>query len=281
MKGKIDEYLPYIKQRLLLRYPQVDSMYSPTEDGAEALALKNANKYDIVVACGGDGTVNQVVNGVVKSKANSVVAVLPFGTSNDLAQTLGISQNLDLAIDSILRLNTTNYELMFDGTNYITTSLAAGYLTDVAYSTSNTAKQRMGRFAYFLSTLKYLFKFKTLPITVTYDGARVHDKIVYLMLLNATSIGGKVINKEDNYSNGKVKMVLIKKGKFLGSFCAYIKMMLFGLNSIKKNKLVSVVDVKNIEIENHSNSPFTCDGEKVKFLKKHISITAPIIVVKN
>ena len=281
MKGKIDEHLPHIKQRLLLRYAQVDSMYSPTEDGAEALAFKNASKYDIVVVCGGDGTVNQVINGVVKSNANSVVAVLPFGTGNDIARTLNIAQELDKAIDSILRLNTTNYDLISYDTHYITSSLATGYLTSVTYSTSSKAKKHMGRFAYFLSCLKNMFKFKTLPITITCDGERIHDKFVFFMLLNSAYMGGFKINEEDDFANGKVKMVLIKKSKFLGSFFAFIKLFTRGINSVKKSKLVIVKDVKNVEIENHSNSPFTMDGEKVNFLKKTITVSTPITIVKN
>lgn len=281
MKGKIDEHLPYIKQRLLLRYAQVDAMYSPNEDGAEVLALKNASKYDIVVACGGDGTVNQVINGVIKSKANSVVAILPFGTGNDIARTLNIPLDLDKAIDSVLRLNLTDYDLMFDGTHYISSSLATGYLTSVTYSTSNKAKKRMGRFAYFLSCLKQMFKFKTLPITITCDGERIHDKFVYFILLNTASVGGFKINDTDNFGNGKVKMVLIKKSKFLGSFFTFVKLFTRGVDAVKKSKLVIIKDVKKVDIENHSNSPFTMDGEKIKFLKKTISISTPITIVKN
>lgn len=281
MKGKIDEHLPYIKQRLLLRYAQVEAMYSPTEDGAEALALKNASKYDVVVACGGDGTVNQIINGVVKSKANCVVAILPLGTSNDLAKTLNIPHNLDKAIDCILRLNITNYDLMFDGEHYITSSLATGYLTSVTYSTSNKAKKKMGRFAYFLSCLKQMFKFKTLPITITCDGERIHDKFVYFMLINTNSFSGVNINKYDNFSDGKIKLVLIKKSKFLGSFFVFMKMLIKGIDSVKKSKLLIVKNAINVEIENHSNSPFTMDGEKVKFLKKTISVSTPITIVKQ
>ena len=281
MKGRIDEQLPYIKQRLLLRFPQVDSMYSPTEDGAESLAFKNANKYDVVVACGGDGTVNQVVNGVVKSKANCVIAILPYGTSNDLANTLNISNNIDKAIDSILRLNLTDYDLLTDGNKYITSSLATGYLTSAAYSASNKAKKKVGKFAYVLTAIKKMFKFKTLPITVTCDGERVHDKFIYFMLINTNSFNGFNINKKDDFSNGKVKLVLIKKSKFLGSFFVFLKMITKGIDSIRKSKLAIIKDVKKIEIENHSNSSFTVDGEKEMFLKKTITVSTPITIVKN
>ena len=281
MKGKIDEFLPHIKQRLLLRFAQVDAMYSPMEDGAEALAYKNSSNYDIVVVCGGDGTVNQVVNGVVKSGANSVVAILPFGTSNDLAKTLNIQLDLDKAIDTILRLNTTEYDLMYDGEQYITSSLATGYLTSVSYTTSNKAKKKMGKFAYFLARLKNLFKLKALPITITCDSERIHDKFVYFSLINTVSFNGMNVNKNDDYANGKVKLVLIKKSKFLGSFFVMLRLYLKGLNSIRKNKIVTIRDVSKIEIENHANSPFTLDGEKSKFLKKMISVSTTVKIIKN
>lgn len=281
MKGKIDEHLPYIKQRLLLRFPIVDTMYSPNDDGAEVLALKNAPNYDIVIACGGDGTVNQVVNGVIKSNSDAVIAILPFGTSNDLAKTLDIPLDLDKSIDSILRLNITDFDVMYDGEQYITSSLSTGYLTNVSYSTTTKAKKKIGRFAYVLSCLKNLFKLKALPITVTCDSERIHDKFVYFSLINTISVNGKRVNKNCDYANGKVKMVLIKKSKFLGSFFIMLKMYLKGIKSIQKSKLVTIRDVVKTEIENHANSPFTLDGDKTNFLKKTINVSLAVKVVKN
>ena len=72
MKGKINEFIPKIKQRLLLRFSQVDAMYSSDINGAENLAYKFASKYDVVVSCGGDGTLHDIVNGVMKSGADVV-----------------------------------------------------------------------------------------------------------------------------------------------------------------------------------------------------------------
>ena len=174
MKGKIDEFIPYIKQRLLLRYTQVDAMYSLKSDGAETLALKYASKYDVLVACGGDGTLHEVVNGAMKSGASPVIGVLPFGTCNDVARTLKIPFELDPAIDCILRLNTTKFDIMFDEQDYITYSMATGYLVKSTYSATNEAKKKFGRFAYFLSALKCLFKLDSIPITISYDGERIH-----------------------------------------------------------------------------------------------------------
>ena len=166
LKGKIDEVLPKIKQRLSLRYSQVDSMAGQTEDGAEQLALKFASKYDIIVACGGDGTVHQVLNGVVKSGSNPIVGLLPCGTCNDLARTLKIPFDLMKAADCILRLNTRKHDLMFDGKDYIAYTLATGYLTQTSYIASSKAKKRFGRMAYVFLGIGCAMHFDEFPMTM-------------------------------------------------------------------------------------------------------------------
>lgn len=281
MRGKIGESIPYIKQRLLLRFSQVDAMYSADIDGAETLAFKFANKYDVVVSCGGDGTLHEVVNGVMKSGANPIIGVLPFGTCNDVARSLGISKKLDKAIDCLLRLNTTSYDIMFDGKDYISYSVATGYLVKSTYSATERSKQKFGRFAYFMSALKCLFKLESIPITVTCNGKRYHNKIAYLMFLNGENAGGFKLNKGDELNNGKVKFVMIKRTNAFSNFITFMKMFLFGVQSIKKHKSVVICDVQNFEIENHANASFILDGEKVKFLKKSVQVLTGLTMIKK
>lgn len=281
MKGKIDKFIPQIKQRLLLRYPQVDAMFSLDNDGAETLAFKYASKYDIVVSCGGDGTLHEVINGVMKSGATPVVGILPFGTCNDVARSLGIPLNFDKAIDCLLRMNLTNYSLMYDGKDYITYSVATGYLVKSTYSATQKSKQKFGRFAYFMSALKCLFKLKAIPVTIACDGTRYHNKIAYCMFLNGESAGGFALNKGASVSNGKVTFVMIKKTNSFSNFFTFIKMFMFGVNSIRKHKSVVVRDVANFEIENHANASFIVDGEKIKFLKKTVQVGNSITIINK
>lgn len=280
MKGKINEHLAYIKQRLLLRYKEVDAMATPIE-GAEDIAFSFASKYDIIISCGGDGTLHEVVNGIMKSGSNPILAIFPFGTCNDVARTFQIPFDLDGAIDCVLRLNTTSYDIMFDGKDYITYTLATGYLTETSYSASSKVKKRIGRMAYVFVGIKAMFHFNALPLTVTCDNERIHGKFVYLMAMNGESAGGFKLNKGEIINNGKVKIVLIKKGKGLSGLSTFVKLFLFGIKSISKSKNAIVREVKTFEIENHSNTPFTLDGEKAKFLKKHIEVKQILNVVKK
>lgn len=281
MRGKIDEKLPYIKKRLLVRYPSVDAMVSPNEDGLEELALKHASKYDIIVACGGDGTIHQVINGVMKSESRPLIGILPYGTCNDLSHSLDIDHDLDKAIDCILRLNTTEYDLMYDGKDYITYSLATGYLTRSAYTTGKNIKKRLGRFAYFVSALRSLFRLKSFPMTIKVDGEVIDDKFAYFMLMNGVSAGGFRINKGENLDNKKVKMVAIKKTNSFATFFRFMRLFFFGIKSLKKDKCVYIRDTSKIELKNHSNIPFTLDGEKAEFLKKNIEVKKSITLIKR
>ncbi len=280
MRGKIGDHLPHIKQRLFLRFKKVDAMATPKE-GAEDIAFNFALKYDLIISCGGDGTLHEVINGVMKSGSQPIIAIFPFGTCNDVARTFKIPFDLDEAIDCVLRLNTTSYDVMFDGKDYITYTLATGYLTDASYSASKKIKKKIGRLAYVFAGIKSLFNFNALPLTVTCDGERLHGKFVYLMAMNGESAGGFRLNKGEIINNGKIKIVLIKRGKGISSFFTFVKLFLFGIKSIMKSKNAIVREVQNFEIENHSNTPFTLDGEKAKFLKKDVTVKQVFNVVQK
>lgn len=280
MKGKISEFVPHMKQRLLLRYEKVDAVATPVE-GAEETAFAFAGKYDMLISCGGDGTLHEVINGVMKSGSQPIVAIFPFGTCNDVARTLNIPFNLDKAIDCALRLNTTSYDVMFDGKDYITYALATGYLTQASYSASSKVKKKIGRLAYVFSGIRCLFHFDALPITINCEGERIHGKFVYMMAMNGESVGGFKLNKNEIVNNDKVKLVLIKRGKGISSLFTFVKLFLFGIKSIVKSKNAIVREVSHFEIENHANTPFTFDGEKAKFLKKKIQVKKLQNIVRN
>lgn len=278
-RGKIEEIIPNIKKRLSLRYSSVDFMAGQTANGAEELAAQYADKYDIIVSCGGDGTLHQVVNGVAKSGHNPLIGILPFGTCNDVSRTLNIPKKLDKAIDCILRLNTTKYDVMFDGTNYISYSLAAGYFTPVSFATSSTLKRRFGRFAYFLYAFKILFKSKFMPMTITFGEEKYNGKVAFILIMNGTSVAGFKLNKGEDLANNSVKLVVVKGANPFATFFRFLKLFMFGIKAVKKSKQVIVADISECEIKNPSNEAFAVDGEREEFLKKTITVTNQITFI--
>ncbi len=281
MRGKVEKFLPKIKQRLSLRYNLIDCVAGESGQESEEIANKNASKYDIILSLGGDGTLHNVVNGVLKSNANPIVGVLPFGTCNDVATTLKMPKNLDKAIDAVLRLNTTLYDIAFDGTNYMVYSLAGGYLTDIPYKTKGKTKRKLGRFAYVLYGIKNMFKSNPLPLTITADGESFDGKFNFIMLINSIYSGGFKLNAGEDLHNNKIKLVLIKKSKGMASLFEFARLFMFGIKNVKKCKNTIIKDVSNIEIINHSNSAFSFDGEKEKFLKKTLKVKQALKFITN
>ena len=157
---------------------------------------------------------------------------------------------------------------------------AGGMFVSTSFQTSTGMKRVMGKLAYFITGAKQLFSMRTLPLTVTIDGERHHGRYIMAMVLNSKSAAGFKINKERDIDDGMMDVILVqKKRSYIKALFVLLKMFLFGLNSVKNSKNVLIQKCKNVRIENHSNEPFTQDGEKADFLTKEIKMTNPITVL--
>ena len=281
-KGKIKDVMPYIQQRLATKFHPCDTVQSKSAEDMIDLARKNAERYDCIVVAGGDGSIHNVINGVKQSKGRPTLGFLPYGTVNDVCRTLNISRDLDKAIDVILRGETIKYDIMQEGSNYMIYTFAGGMFVSTSFKTSTGMKKLLGKIAYFITGAKQLFSMRTLPLTVEIDGERHHGRYIMMMVLNSASAAGFRINKERDIDDGLIDVILIeKKRSYLVALFTLLKMFLFGLNSVRKHKNVVIQKCKSVKIENHSNEPFTQDGEEADFLTKEIKITSPITVFYN
>ena len=281
-KGKIKEVMPYILQRLSTKFKPCEAVQSKSAEDMIDLARKNAEKYNVVVVAGGDGSIHNVINGVKQSKGRPTLGFLPYGTVNDVCRTLNIPRDLDRAIDVILRGETIKYDIMQEGDNYMIYTFAGGMFVSTSFKTSTGLKRVLGKVAYFLTGAKQLFSMRTLPLTINIDGERHHGRYIMMMVLNSASAAGFRINKERDIDDGLIDVILVeKKRSYLVALLTLLKMFIFGLNSVRKHKNVVIKKCKNVVIENHSNEPFTQDGEQADFLTKEINITAPITVFYN
>jgi len=278
-KGKIKEVVPYIIERLSTKFKPCDAVQTKSAEDMIDLARKSAEKYDCIVVAGGDGSIHNVVNGVKQSKGRPTLGFLPYGTVNDVCRTLNVPKDLDKAIDVILRGETIKYDIMQEGNNFMIYTFAGGMFVSTSFKTSTTFKRIMGKLAYFITGAKQLFSMRTLPLTVTIDGERHHGRYIMGMVLNSASAAGFRINKERDIDDGLIDVILVeKKRSFLVALFTLLRMFLFGLNSVRKCKNVVIKKCKSVKIENHSNEPFTQDGEEANFLTKEINITSPITV---
>ncbi|MDI9476996.1 MAG: diacylglycerol/lipid kinase family protein [Natronincolaceae bacterium] len=189
---------------------QLDAMYVASR------ACKD--KYDIIVAVGGDGTVNEVVNGVMPNKTRPKLAVYPAGTVNDFANYLKVPRTMKEFAEIIIKEKTTKIDVGLGGDRYFLNVAAAGLLTDVAYRVSSEAKTVLGKFAYYLGGLRELPRQMFKPIKITLKIGDVEEKreILFFLVANTPSVGGfKYVAPEADISDGKFDLLIVEKSQFI------------------------------------------------------------------
>ncbi len=186
----------------------------PTQDRGDAIdAVMNRSKdVDIVTCSGGDGTLDEVVNGMWKSQWKTPIGYVPAGSTNDFAMSLGIPSQMHDSAESIVggREYACDVGIMNDETFvYIA---AFGLFTDVSYQTRQNVKNILGHMAYILEGAKRLSEIRSYHIKVTTDEEVIEDDFVFGMVTNSVSVGGfrDITGKHVKLDDGVFEVTLVK-----------------------------------------------------------------------
>ena len=118
---------------------------------ATTIVKDEGAKYDVILCCGGDGTLNEVINGLMKLDKKIPVGYIPSGSTNDLANTLGIPTELGASADLIQSGKKNSYDLGTLNGRYFTYIASFGIATDLSYSTPQKLKNIFGHAAYMIN----------------------------------------------------------------------------------------------------------------------------------
>ena len=186
---------------------------------------KNAEKYDLVVCSGGDGTLDEVVTGMEQSEVNVPIGYIPAGSTNDFANSLGIPKNMEEA--ARVAVNGTPFPCDVGGFNGDTFVYVAafGLFTEVSYQTSQQMKNILGHAAYILEGAKHLMDITSYRMKVSHDGEIIEDEFIYGMVTNSLSVGGfKGISGPDVLLDDRpFEVTLIKNPKTQSSSTRYLR----------------------------------------------------------
>lgn len=173
----------------------------------------DSKEYDLVVCSGGDGTIDEVVTGMMERSERDPVGYIPTGTTNDFANSLHIPKGLLRAAD-----NAVNGEMFpcdvgrFNKGTFVYIA-AFGLFTDVSYETDQAVKNVLGHMAYILEGAKRLFNVPSYRVKVCHDGEEIEDEFIYGMVTNSRSVGGfrNMVGKQVVFDDGLFEVTLIKK----------------------------------------------------------------------
>lgn len=216
---------PNAGKRRFIRYiPQITSLFTDngycvhtdyTEKSGDASkrCTQTGMNYDLIVCCGGDGTLNEVVSGILQLPRRPALGYIPAGTTNDLANSLCIPKNPILAAQTILNGEPYPYDVGALNGNHFNYIAAFGAFTSASYSTPQKLKNTFGHLAYIFQGMKEIPAIRDYSVTVEYDGKIERGNFVYGAVTNSTSIAGIMgyPNESVCLNDGKFEVMLIRK----------------------------------------------------------------------
>lgn len=276
--------IPMLQELLLTRYGiNVDIIATSLEVSAEDIAFKAAVKgYETIIAAGGDGTVNEVLNGIVKSERAVKLGIYPAGTVNDFGSFLKIPKNIYHFGALINRGNSMRIDIAQGGQRYFLNIAAAGLLTDVAYRVSHETKTVLGKFAYYIEGLKEFPKqlFSPFKVELQYNGISEVREILFFLLGNSPCVGGfKSLIPGATINDGKFDLLLVEKSQLIDAASIFF-MSLTGEHI--KHPNLKCIQVEEVNILAEANLNVDIDGElggqlpmNFRVIKERIEILKP------
>lgn len=214
-KGKIRSRLMDIIDILADRGYEVT--VCPTKGKGDAFrAVKEKKKrYELVVCSGGDGTLNEVVAGMMESDKKIPIGYIPAGSTNDFARSLGLPKNMLQAAGVAVGGQKFACDIGMFGQSTFVYVAAFGVFTDVSYETPQRYKNVLGHAAYILEGIKRLPGLRAHRMRVECNGKIVEDEFLFGMITNSTSVGGfkKLTGKYVELNDGLLEVTLFRKPK--------------------------------------------------------------------
>lgn len=189
----------------------------PTQKAGDAknLVREQAGDYELVVCSGGDGTLDEVVTGMMERKKRVPVGYIPAGSTNDFAQTLHIPKNMLAAADIAVNGRIFSCDVGRFNKDYFVYVAAFGLFTDVSYQTSQNLKNVLGHGAYIIEGAKRLADIPSYRLRVEINGKVIEDDFIYGMITNSTYVGGvkNLALKDTKLNDGLFEVNLIRYPK--------------------------------------------------------------------
>lgn len=234
----------------------------PTQERSDAtrIVMENAHRYDMVACCGGDGTLNEVITGLMHLSNRPPLGYIPSGTTNDLATSLELNNGIMKAAQAIVSGVEYLYDIGSFNDRFFTYIAAFGAFTDVSYSTPQQTKNSLGHLAYILEGIKRLPEIRSYRLKIEYDGGVVEDDFVFGAVTNSTSMGGilKLSPDEVRLNDGLFEIILIRNPKNL----LQLQRIATGLLMQKyDDKDVFLLHSQKIRVTALNEIPWTLDGE--------------------
>lgn len=233
-----------------------------TGPGAAAqLAAERGGMADLVVCCGGDGTLNETIAGLLDAGLDVPVGYIPSGTTNDFASSLNLSHNPIQAAKDILEGEPVAYDICKFGDRYFCYVASFGAFTKASYAVPQTLKNALGHTAYVLGGISELSQIRNEHVRMEIDGEVVEDDFLFGAICNSTSVGGILTLPQDqvDMGDGIFEVMLIRAPRHINEIADCI---LAVQNQTYNCGMITFRPAKAVKILADPSMAWTLDGEK-------------------
>ena len=241
----------------------IETMVHITSEAGEATGVvkARAKDLDVVVCCGGDGTFNETIAGLLQSGVDVPVGYIPAGSTNDFAAGLGLSSDIMEAAEDILRGEPVAYDMGRFGSRYFSYVASFGAFTRTSYSTPQRIKNALGHTAYLLAGIPEISQIHKEHARLELDGRVVEDDFLFGAISNATSVGG-VLNLDPervDLRDGKLEVLLVRAPADLMEISDCLR-------AVQSQKyecdMITFRSASRIRVYADPAMPWTLDGER-------------------
>lgn len=160
------------------------------DDAKHAAEEAVRDRFDLVVAAGGDGTINEVINGIAEKEYRPKVGIIPTGTTNDFARALHVPRDVIKATKIIAAGQSVAMDIGKANETYFINIGGGGRLTELTYDVPSRLKTMLGQLAYYLKGIEMLPSLKATKVKVEYDQGVFEGEVMFFLLGLTNSIGG-------------------------------------------------------------------------------------------
>ena len=255
-------------------------------DAIEAARLAVERRYDLVVAAGGDGTINEVVNGMAEQEYRPKLGIIPVGTTNDFARALQIPRDIVAAAEIIAKGDRIPIDIGRMNEKYFINIGGGGSLTELTYDVPSKLKTVLGQLAYYLRGIEMLPSLKATNMSIEYDGKLFEGEAMLFLVGLTNSIGGfEKLSPNSSINDGMFTLLILTKTN-LADFIRIASLALRG-EHINDPKVI-YTKANRIKVHSDEKVLLNLDGEfggvlPAEFvnLYRHFEVFVPIDKIRD
>lgn len=230
------------------------------QDGISAVK-RLAPGMDLVVCCGGDGTLNETISGLLEAELDIPLGYIPTGSTNDFAASLGLPTDPVAAAQLIADGSPAYYDVGRFGDRFFCYVASFGAFTKASYATAQSVKNALGHTAYLLEGIQELSQIRKVTLQLELDGEPLKDEYLFGAVCNSTSVGGLLTldPHQVDMSDGMFEVLLVRMPK---DFSEIAECILAVQKQQYNCRMMTFRSAKTITVQAETALPWTLDGEK-------------------